>query len=217
MPRIDGMDALLECARRRAMPCSLLHASAARRNHLPALAVRLMRQVPGGHARDRLVHQRGRGEAALPIDEVDPGGVSSLPDGLFDAATARPAIDSPLFQDSQRTASSIRSDGAAAPVERDRFALSAVAGPQRAFRDFSRSRREPVRACPRRPAAHAVPRGRHRCANVGPHVAQDVRAEFVRHGEGPSFGPRATKLDGFAPGLIFAGGVEADGCVAGRP
>lgn len=42
-------------------------------DHLLALAVRIMRQVLVDHARERLAHKRGGGEAALPIDEVEPG------------------------------------------------------------------------------------------------------------------------------------------------
>ena len=42
-------------------------------DHLLALSVRIMRQVLVDHARERLAQKRGSGEAALPIDDVDPG------------------------------------------------------------------------------------------------------------------------------------------------
>ena len=42
-------------------------------DHLLALSVRIMRQVLVDHARERLAQKRGSGEAAVPIDDVDPG------------------------------------------------------------------------------------------------------------------------------------------------
>jgi len=42
-------------------------------DHLLALAVRIMRQVLVDHARERLAQKRGSGEAAVPLDAVDPG------------------------------------------------------------------------------------------------------------------------------------------------
>ena len=159
------------------------------------------------------------------------GILSNIPDGLFGAATASPEADSLLFQDNQP-------DGfvhsiewhTPAPVELDRFALSAFAGQpptfQRAFRDFRLFARDPgtnqfvpVYDSPVRTPYPVIGSDYrlHRCANLRPRVAQDFRAEFVQHGEGAFFGPRVMELDGFAPDLIFADGFEADGGVAGRP
>ena len=65
-------------------------------DHLLALAVRIMRQVLVVHARERLAHKRGGGEAALPIDAVDPGDerqfelLAEIDDALRGLAAAEP-------------------------------------------------------------------------------------------------------------------------------
>jgi RNA polymerase sigma factor (TIGR02999 family) len=69
-----------ECYRR------MSHASAIPRgkDHLLALAVRIMRQVLVDHARERLVVARGDSEASLPIDPVDEAKFEQLA-GIDDA------------------------------------------------------------------------------------------------------------------------------------
>lgn len=151
------------------------------------------------------------------------GILSNSPDGLFGATNVLPETDSLLFQDNQ-------ADGfvhsiewhTARPVQLDRIALSAFAGHpptfQRAIRDFKlfaidtfTGQFVPVYDNPVR-TPYAVVGGDYRlqrCANVRPRVAQDFRAEFVQHGEGPFFGPRVMELDGFAPDLIFADAFDA--------
>ena len=151
------------------------------------------------------------------------GILSSNPDGLFGATNVLPEVDSLLFQDNQPDGFSHSIEWqTAAPIELDHFALSAFAGQpptfQRAFRDFKLFARDsgtnqfvPVYDSPVR-TPYAVVAGDyrlHRCANIRPILAQDFRAEFIQHGEGPFFGPRVMELDGFAPDLIFANAFEA--------
>jgi len=152
------------------------------------------------------------------------GILSNIPDGLFGATNASPELDSLLFQDNMPDGFSHSIEWhTAAPVELDHFALSAFAGQsptfQRAFRDFKLFARDmltnqfvPVYDSPvRTPYPVIGPDYRlHRCANVRPMRAQDFRAEFVQHGEGPFFGPRVMELDGFAPDLIFANAFEPE-------
>ena len=151
------------------------------------------------------------------------GILSSNPDGLFGATNVLPEVDSLLFQDNQPDGFSHSIEWqTAAPIELDHFALSAFAGQpptfQRAFRDFKLFARDsgtnqfvPVYDSPVR-TPYAVVAGDyrlHRCANIRPILAQDFRAEFIQHGEGPFFGPRVMELDGFAPDLIFADAFES--------
>jgi len=152
------------------------------------------------------------------------GILSSIPDGLFGAANATPEVDSLLFQDNMPDGFSHSIEWrTAAPFELDHFALSAFAGQPptfvRAFRDFKLFARDigtgqfvavydnPVRTP--YPVVGADYR-LHRCANLRPRLAQEFRAQFVQHGEGPFFGPRVMELDGFAPDFIFADGLDPD-------
>jgi hypothetical protein len=151
------------------------------------------------------------------------GTVSTSLDGLFGATNVLPEVDSLIFQDNQPDGFSHSLEWhTAAPVTLDHFALSAFAGQpptfQRAFRDFKLFARDmltnqfvPVYDSPvRTPYPVVGPDYRlYRCANVRPMLAQEFRAEFVQHGEGPFFGPRVMELDGFAPDLIFADVFEA--------
>ena len=152
------------------------------------------------------------------------GILSTNPNGLFGATDVLPEVDSLLFQDNQPDGFSHSIEWhTAAPVPLDHFALSAFAGQpptfQRAFRDFKLFARDsgtgqlvsvyysPVRT------PYPVDAGdyrMYRCANVRPIMAQDFRAEFVQHGEGPFFGPRVMELDGFPPDLIFADDYEPE-------
>lgn len=150
------------------------------------------------------------------------GILSSNPDGLFGATNVLPEVDSLLFQDNQPDGFSHSIEWhTAAPIELDHFALSAFAGQpptfQRAFRDFKlfaidtgTGQFVPVYDSPVRTPYPVIGTDYrlHRCANVRPIVAQDFRAEFIQHGEGPFFGPRVMELDGFAPDLIFADAFE---------
>jgi len=151
------------------------------------------------------------------------GILSNIPDGLFGASNALPEVDSLLFQDNMPDGFSHSIEWrTAAPVELDHFSLSGFAGQpstfQRAFRDFKLFARDtgtgqfvPVYDSPVR-TPYPVIGGDyrlHRCANVRPRVAQDFRAQFIQHGEGPFFGPRVMELDGFAPDLIFADAFES--------
>jgi len=152
------------------------------------------------------------------------GIVSTSLDGLFGATNILPEVDSLIFQDNQPDGFSHSLEWhTAAPVTLERFALSAFAGQppafQRAFRDFKLFARDmlthqfvPVYDSPVRTPYPAIAGNYrlYRCANVRPMLAQEFRAEFVQHGEGPFFGPRVMELDGFGPDLIFADAFEVD-------